>query len=113
MSTFEQIDPNTLREDKKKKAIASLTILTEKRDGSIKVSACTDGRKQWEYTEKVATASPTALLESIFITVAIDAKEEWDVGIMDLPGAFLHAKNDERVVMFMKGKMAELMVHVA
>ena len=34
-------------------------------------------------------------------------------GIMDLPGAFLHAENDETVVMFIKGKTAELMVHVA
>ena len=32
---------------------------------------------------------------------------------MDLPGALLHAENDEVVVMFMKGKMAELMVYVA
>ena len=32
---------------------------------------------------------------------------------MDLPVAFLHAENDKAVVMFMKGKMAELMVHVA
>ena len=32
---------------------------------------------------------------------------------MDLPGTFLHAENDERMVMFMKEKMAELVVHVA
>ena len=53
------------------------------------------------------------MLEIIFITSAIDAKEERDIAIMDLPGAFLHAYNDEKVVMFMKGKMAELMVHIA
>ena len=40
-------------------------------------------------------------------------KKEQDIGIMDLPVAFLHAENDKAVVMFMKGKMAELMVHVA
>ena len=43
----------------------------------------------------------------------IDAKEQRDVMIMDLPGAFLHAKNYETLVMFMKEKMAKLMVHVA
>ena len=46
MATFELIDPSTLTEDEKKKAIASQMILTEKRDGFIKACACADGRKQ-------------------------------------------------------------------
>ena len=79
-------------------------FLTEKCDGSIKASACADGQKQQEYTEKTEMASPTAMMESIFITTEIDAKEQWDVAIMDLPGAFIHVENDETVVMFMKGK---------
>ena len=72
-------------------------FLTEKQDGSIKACACADGKKQCEYIAKGDTASPTAMMESIFITAAIDAKEGWDVAIMDLPGAFQHAKNDEKV----------------
>ena len=75
--------------------------------------ACADGQKQCKYIEKVDTASPTAMIESIFITATIDMKEEQDVAIMDMPGAFLHAENDEKVVIFMKGKMAELMAHFA
>ena len=35
------------------------------------------------------------------------------MAITNLPGAFLHADNDETVMMFMKGKMAKLMVQVA
>ena len=31
---------------------------------------------------------------------------------MDLPVAFLHALNDEKVMMFIKGKLADLMFHV-
>ena len=74
---------------------------------------CADGCKQREYTDKVKAASPTPIMESIFITTAIDTKENWDVAIIDMPETFLHVDNDETVVMFMKGKMAELMVHVA
>ena len=88
-------------------------FLSEKQDRTIKTCACADGCKQREYTKNVERAFPTAMMESIFITVAIDAKEQQDVTIMDLPGAFLHAENDETVVMFIKGKIAELMVHVA
>ena len=50
------------------------------------------------------------MIESIFTAAAIDAKERGDTAIMDLPGAFLHAGIDERVIMFMKGKVAELIV---
>ena len=89
-----------------------ITVSSKKRDGTIKAFACADGCKQGKHTEKVETASQTAMIESIFITAAMDAKKQRYVAIMDSPGAFLHADNDETVVMFMKGSMAELMVHV-
>ena len=33
--------------------------------------------------------------------------------MVNLPGAFLHAKNNQDVLMFMKGKLAELMSLIA
>ena len=56
---------------------------------------------------------PTAMMESIFIIMATDTKEQQDVAIIVLQISFLHAKNDEKMMMFIKGKMAELMVHMA
>ncbi len=53
---------------------------------------------------------PTVALESIFITVAIDAKEHWKVVTIDIPGAFLHTNNEDCVIMKMVGTLAELMV---
>ena len=44
---------------------------------------------------------------------AIEAKKEQNVVIIDLPGAFLHACNDKKVIMFMKGKLVELMVLIS
>ena len=111
-ATIVPVDPKDITGEDKHKAIASLMFLTAKHDGSIKAQACADGHKQQECMGKTEMALPTAIIESIFITVAIDAKEHGDVAIMNLPGAFLHAENDEKVVMFKKGKMAELMVHV-
>ena len=78
-----------------------------------KAKDCADGQKQREYTDRTTTASPTAMTELILTKAANDAKEKQDVTIMDLPGAFLLAWNDKKVIMFMKGKLAELMVHVA
>ena len=87
-------------------------FLTKKRDGTMKAWACADGRQQQEFTNKDNAASPTAMIELMFITTAIDAKEHRDVAIIDLPRAFLHASNNKKVIIFMKKKMAELMAHV-
>jgi hypothetical protein len=49
-------------------------------------------------------------LESVFITSTIDAKESRKVVTIDIPGAFLHANNDDYVIMKMVGMLPELMV---
>ena len=51
--------------------------------------------------------------EAIFITCAIEATEKKEAAVVDLPGAFLHAVNDEDVIMFMHGRLAELMTMMA
>ena len=60
----------------------------------------------WEKTERIymskdEVAAPTIMLESIFITGAIKAKEGKDVAVIDLPGAFFHATNEDDVIMRM------------
>ena len=85
----------------------------KKSDRTLKVRAHANGRKQREFTDKTDAALLTAILESIFIAAAIDAKEYQNVAIMDLLEAFLYVCNDEKVIMIMKGKMAELMAHAA
>ncbi len=49
----------------------------------------------------------------VFITAVIDVHEGCDVACFDIPGAFLHAEVDEDITMVLKGRLAELMVHVA
>ncbi len=64
-----------LTDDDKKKVLASLIFLKEKRNGDIKARSCTNGSKQREHIAKEEAAAPTVALESIFITASIDAKE--------------------------------------
>ena len=45
----------------------------------------------------------------MFVTAAIDTKENREVVTIDIPGAFLHATNDDYMVMRMNGTLAELM----
>ena len=58
----------------------------------------------WEETEEVAALM--VVPESIFITMDIEAHEERDASIMDLPGACLHAMNEDNVVTTMTEKLA-------
>jgi hypothetical protein len=46
----------------------------------------------------------------MFVTAAIDASENREVVTIDIPGAFLHATNNDYVVMCMSGMLAELIV---
>ena len=53
---------------------------------------------------------------SFIITAALEAKEFWDVDIIDIPIAYLHTYVDkhgeQRIIMLFKGKFSELMVMV-
>ncbi len=59
---------------------------------------------------KEEAAAPTVCLDSVFETATINAKECRKVVTIDIPGAFLHANNDNYMIMRMNGTCAELMV---
>ena len=83
-------------------------------DRSAKAPTCVNGSKQRLWTGKEDSASPTLLLESVMITSAIDAKERQKVAVIDIPNAFVQTEMEgDRVIMKMRGKLAELLVEVA
>src|SRR5210317_2267659 len=68
--TFKPVLPSNLTPEKKKEVLESITLLKQKRDGTIKGRNCADGRNQREFTSKEEAASPTVKLESVFLTSA-------------------------------------------
>ena len=46
----------------------------------------------------------------VFLTLTIDAKENREVVTINIPGAFLHADNEDYVIIKMVGTLVELMV---
>jgi hypothetical protein len=64
-----------------------LVFLKEKRYGSIKGRSCAYGRTKLEGPNKVDATSPTVSLRSVLITVTINAFENQDVAIVDVPSA--------------------------
>ena len=109
-TVLEPLDAGTLNRDQKKAALSYLMFIKKKRCGKIKARGCADGRKQRLYTKKEDASSPTASIEAVMITCAIDAKENRDVAIVDIPGAFMQADMDEIVHMRLEGTMAQLLI---
>ena len=56
--------------------------------------------------------SPTISTDSIFLTGVVDAHEKQAIAILDIANAFLHRDNDKKILMLLRGKLAELMVQV-
>ena len=101
MSVFQPIMKKELTAEERKKALASLMFLKQKRDLTVKARMCADGRGQRNNWEKKDTTSPTVSTESVFITAVIDATEGRDVAYYDIPGAFLHSDTDEDITMIL------------
>ena len=72
---FGPIDILKMKPSEKAKAVEALVFLTEKRDGTIKGRMVYNGKPTREWLSREETASPTVSLESIFLTMIIDAKE--------------------------------------
>jgi hypothetical protein len=102
------LTPEELRE-----ALGYLMFLKRKRCGKIKGRGCADGRKQRPHIDRADAASPTVATESVFLTAVIDALENRDVAIVDIPGAFMQVDlDDETIHVRLTGKMVELLLEI-
>ena len=83
-------DLANLTEDNKKKALAAVNLIKEKRCGKIKGRSCANGSKQRKYLkEDKMVELPTVSTEANIASLVVDAFEERDVAIYDVQGAFL------------------------
>ena len=111
---YEPIDASKITRDEKRDALKSLLFITEKRNGRIKIRKCAMGNKQRTYDgyDKSAGSSLTVTTKELILTAAIDAFEGRKLAIVDIGTAFIHADNDEEVLMKLRGKIVELLVQL-
>jgi hypothetical protein len=89
---FCPVDISKLTQQETKRAMESLIFLVEKRDGRVKARWCANGSTQRSYINKEDVASLTALNESILLTATIDAQENRDVMLVDIPNSFVQTE---------------------
>ena len=92
-------------------------LLTEKRNKTIKGRMVFNGKPTRKWLSKENSASPTTMLESLMLTLVIDAKEDRDVMTADVPNAFIQAElptgdGHERVFMKITGVLVDMLVEI-
>jgi hypothetical protein len=91
-------------------------FLKQKRDGKIKGITVAGGNKQWDYISKEDASSPTVATESVLLSCIIDAEEERDVAVVDIPNAFVQTRvENEKDMAFIKiqGILVDILVEIA
>ena len=109
------IDPDTLSREEKRQSLEAVNLIKEKRCGKIKGRTCANGSRQREFLkEDESVSSPTCAMESLIATLVIDAYEGRDVGVYDVPGAFLQSDipKDKKLLMTIRGEFVDIMCDV-
>ena len=106
------VHKNCLTPEQQKEALAYLMFLKHKHCGKIKGCGCADGRKQRAYIGKEESTAPTVSTEAVFLTAVIDALENRNVTVLDVPGAFMQAEIDELVHVSFTGEMVSMLLQI-
>ena len=96
----------------KKEALEAVNIIAQKRSGKIKGRTCANGSRQRRFLRDDENhAFPTASLESIMTMLVINAHENRDITIADVPGEYLHAQfpKEKNVILRMTDIFVDIM----
>jgi hypothetical protein len=87
-------------------------FLKEKRDRKIKGRTVAGGNKQREHITKEDASSPTVATESVLLSCIIDAEEERDVAVIDIPNVFVqtHVEDDDCKLSHRKSRVMDQMI---
>lgn len=97
-----------LTSKQKAAALNLITMVKLKRCGKIKGRAYADGRKQRKYITKEQSTPPTTHLESLLLSLLIDAFEKRSVGTADIVGAYLLANMKDFVLAKIRGEAVDI-----
>jgi hypothetical protein len=114
-NSFRPIHWKDVNKERRKQILES-HVFVKKRTGQIKAHKVAGGNKQRDFISKENASSPTVAMESVLLTSLVDAQENRDVAIVDIPNAFIQTvvENDEdKVVMRIRGHMVDVLVKVA
>ena len=101
-----------LTHEQRKEVLAYFMFLKHKHCGKIKGCGCADGRKQRAYITKEESTAPMVSTEAVFLTAVIDAMEDRNVAVLDVPGMFMQAEIDKLVHVRFTGAMVNMLLQI-
>ena len=109
-----KLDPDSLTHEQKRNALRAVNLIKLKHDGKMKGRTCADGSTQRKYVPRDEASSPTLSLEALMTILLINAYEERDTAIFNVPRAYLHAKipDDKFASLKIRGEFVDIMCAV-
>jgi Reverse transcriptase (RNA-dependent DNA polymerase) len=114
--TFEPLKWEDLTTKQKKTILESHLFIKLKRDGTIKGTAVAGGNRQRGFIAKEDATSPTVATESVLLTAVIEALENRDVAVVDIPNAFIQTRienKDDMAVIRFRGELVDMLIEIA
>ena len=90
--------------------------MERKQDGVLKARTVAGGNKQRGYILKEDASSPTVSNEAVMLTCVIDADENRDVAIVDIPNAFVQTvfeDEKDRAFIRIRGPLVDILVTIS
>jgi hypothetical protein len=114
LTVLGRLTPESLTPEQKRTALRAINLIKEKRCGKLKGRTCADGSTQRKYVPREEASSPTLSLEALMALLLINAFEERDTAVFDVPGAYLHAEipGDKFAILKIEGAFADIMCEV-
>jgi hypothetical protein len=115
-NTFKPKHWRELSQVQRQTVLESHMFLKQKRDRKIKGRTVTSGNTQRDYISKEDASWPTAATESVLLSCIIDAEEEQDVAVVDIPNAFVQTRvENEKDMAFIKirGILVDILVEIS
>ena len=89
-----------------------ITMVKEKRDGVMKARACGDGRKQRRWISKEDVTSSTIHMESLLMSLIIDAREDRNIATADVVRVYLLTTMEDYVLLRLTGDTVNMMCQI-
>ena len=115
-NSFKPMHWQSLTADQWKQVLESHIFVERKQDGVLKAQQVTGGNKQWGYIMKEDASSPTVSSEAVMLTCIVDANENREVAIVDIPNAFVQTvvkDEKDRAFIHIRGPLVNILLSIA
>jgi hypothetical protein len=115
-NSFKPMHWKSLTADQRKKALESHIFVEKKGDVILKAQQVAGGNKQWGYIMKEDTSSPTVSAKAVMLTCIVNANENRDDTIVDIPNAFVQTVVEvekDRAFICIRGPLVNILVTIA